>query len=46
MNDSEASQERHRLTEDVLKFIEAGVDSDISDALFNDYLTGTGKPEF
>ena len=32
---STAENERHRLTEDVLKFIEAGVDSEIPD--FNDY---------
>ena len=35
INDSEAEKERHLLTEDVLKFIEAGVDSGIPD--FNDY---------
>lgn len=36
-NDSESANERHRLTEDVLKFIEAGVDSEIPDSVFNDY---------
>jgi hypothetical protein len=35
INASNAEAERHRLTEDVLKFIEAGVDSDVPD--FNDY---------
>jgi hypothetical protein len=35
MNAAAAEQERHRLTEDVLKFIEAGVDSEVPD--FNDY---------
>ncbi len=35
LNPSEAEAERHRLTEDVLKYIEAGVDSDVPD--FNDY---------
>ena len=35
INSSDAEAERHRLTEDVLKFIEAGVDSDVPD--FNDY---------
>lgn len=30
-----ADEERHRLTEDILKFIEAGVDSEVPD--FNDY---------
>lgn len=35
MSATEAEAERHRLTADVLKFIEAGVDSDIPD--FNDY---------
>ena len=37
MSSSEAENERHRLTEDVLRFIEAGVDSEISDDVFNDY---------
>jgi hypothetical protein len=32
---AEAEAERHRLTEDVLKFIAAGVDSEVSN--FNDY---------
>ena len=35
INSTDAEAERHRLTEDVLKFIEAGVDSDVLD--FNDY---------
>ena len=35
LSPSEAENERHRLTEDVLRFIEAGVDSDVPD--FNDY---------
>ena len=35
MTAAEAEAERHRLTEDVLKFIEAGVDSDVPN--FNDY---------
>lgn len=35
MSPAEADKERHLLTEDVLKFIEAGVDSGIPD--FNDY---------
>lgn len=35
MSASEADAERHRLTEDVLKFIAAGVDSNVPD--FNDY---------
>jgi hypothetical protein len=35
MTASEAETERHRLTEDVLRFIEAGVDSEVPD--FNDY---------
>jgi len=35
MTGFEAEQERHRLTEDVLKFIEAGVDSEVPN--FNDY---------
>ncbi len=37
LSPSEAEDERHRLTEDVLRFIEAGVDSEISDDVFNDY---------
>lgn len=37
MNPSEIVAERHRLTEDVLKFIEAGVDAEISDSVFNEY---------
>ncbi len=37
MNAAQIAAERHRLTEDVLKFIEAGVDAEISDAVFNDY---------
>ncbi len=35
MTAAEAEAERHRLTEDILKFIEAGVDSGVPD--FNDY---------
>lgn len=35
ISSAEAEAERHRLTDDVLKFIEAGVDSEIPD--FNDY---------
>ncbi len=35
LSPSDAEAERHRLTEDVLRFIEAGVDADIPD--FNDY---------
>src|SRR6266498_3968562 len=31
------AEERHRLTEDVLRFIEAGVDSEVPDSVFNDY---------
>lgn len=34
---SETEAERHLLTEDVLKFIETGVDSDVPDSIFNDY---------
>ncbi len=37
LNDAEADSERHRLTEDVLKFIEAGVDSEVTESVFNDY---------
>src|SRR5512137_221626 len=35
MSDAEADAERHRLTEDVLRFIDAGVDAEVSD--FNGY---------
>lgn len=35
MTQAEADRERHELTEDVLRFIEAGVDADIPE--FNDY---------
>ena len=35
MSPSEAENERHRITEDVLTFIEAGVDAEVPD--FNDY---------
>lgn len=37
MSPSEAENERHRLTEDVLRFIEAGVDSKVPENVFNDY---------
>ncbi|MBI5847132.1 MAG: acyl-protein synthetase [Nitrospirae bacterium] len=37
LSPSDAEAERHRLTADVLRFIEAGVDAEIPDSVFNDY---------
>jgi len=37
MSPSEAENERHRITEDVLRFIEAGVDAEIPENVFEDY---------
>lgn len=34
---STTSSTSHRLTEEILRFIEAGVDAEVSDATFNDY---------